>query len=330
MLNYLIRRIVIGLFTLVLITFLVYGLIRSMPGDPTAAARAGEDPSVKLDPERFKRMQEFFRLDQPWYQAYWTWLGQVLTGDLGRSWTQKTSVADAIGQRVGPTLLLSVTSLILANLLAVPLGIYSAARSGKFEERLGSTLLYMLYSLPSFVAALFLQILFAVKLRGTFLALPLYGMTSDGFESMSWLGQTWDVMWHMILPVFCFTYGALAFDCRFIRSNLHEVLRQDYIRTAKAKGVAPFNILVRHAFRNTLIPFVTMIGLTLPYLLSGAVILESILSWPGMGRLLFESITARDYETIMALTLIFAVLTLVSQLLADILYAVVDPRIAYS
>ena len=210
------------------------------------------------------------------------------------------------------------------------MGLYSAARSGKIDERISSTILYMLYSLPTFVAALWLQTFFALKMNGTIFELPLFGMTSDGFQQFTFLEKVGDLFKHLLLPVFCFTYGTLAYESRFIRANLQEVLRQDYIRTARAKGVGPFRVLVHHAFRNTLIPFVTLIGLTLPSLLSGAVILEKIFAWPGMGRLLYESFTARDYPLIMGLTLLFSVMTLVSQLLADILYAYVDPRVTYS
>jgi peptide/nickel transport system permease protein len=134
---------------------------------------------------------------------------------------------------------------------------------------------------------------------------------------------------HAILPIVCFTYGSLAYYSRFIRANMQEVIRQDYIRTARAKGVPPLQVIWRHAFRNTLVPLVTLIGLTLPHLLSGAVILEQIFTWPGMGRLYFEAIGQRDYNTIMGLTLMFSILTLLGQLFADILYAVVDPRVTY-
>jgi peptide/nickel transport system permease protein len=275
-------------------------------------------------------MREQYHLDEPWHVAYGLWLWDVVTGDLGWSYFQKMTVKAAIAERIGPTLMLSVTSLFLAYLLSIPLGLYSAARGGTPDERIMSTLLYMLYSLPVFVAALWLQTFFALKLNGTAFELPLFAMTSAGFEKLTFSEQVWDRFKHLLLPVFCFTYGTLAYETRFIRSNLNEVLRQDFIRTARAKGVSPRNILVRHAFRNTLIPFITLVGLTLPGLLSGAIILEKIFAWPGMGGLFYQSISARDYPVIMGLTLLFSVLTLLSQLLADILYAVFDPRISYS
>ncbi|MBX3436941.1 MAG: ABC transporter permease, partial [Planctomycetaceae bacterium] len=167
------------------------------------------------------------------------------------------------------------------------------------------------------------QLEFAVRLGW----LPLFGMVSDNHDSLSTGGKAQDIFWHALLPVTCYTYGSLAYYSRFIRANMQEVIRQDYIRTALAKGLGPVRVLWHHAFRNTLIPLVTLIGLTLPSLLSGSVIIEQIFSWPGMGRLFFESILERDYPTIMGLTLMFALLTLAGQLLADVLYAVVDPRV---
>ena len=326
---YLARRFLIGLLTLLLITFLAYGLIRMMPGDPLLVKMQAMDPGKEMRMEDLERMREMFGLNDVWYVAYFKWLGNLLQGDLGTSLSRHASVASLISERIGPTLLLSVSSLVLSYLLAIPLGLYATARNGRWDERTVSTTLYMLYSLPSFVAALGLQVLFAIKLNGTAWELPLFGMTSDNFEQMSFGEQAIDLFRHAILPVTCFTYGTLAFYSRFIRANMQEVIRQDYIRTARAKGAGPKRVLFRHAFRNTLIPLVTMIGLELPVLLSGSVILEQIFSWPGMGKLFFESIRERDYPTIMGLLLVFSILTLIGQLLADILYAIVDPRVSY-
>lgn len=330
MFNYLIRRVCIGSFTLLLITFVIYGLIRNMPGTPLTFALGEVDPSRKIREEDLERMTKAYGLDKPWYTAYFHWLGNLTRLDLGRSLYEKQPVVKVIGQRIGPTLLLSSTSLFLAYLLAVPIGLWSTVRSGRTDERLVSTLLYMLYSLPSFVAALLLLVLFAVKLEGTAWELPLRGITSANFSQLSAPAKVFDLLRHMLLPVICFTYGSLAYYSRFVRSNMQEVIRQDYIRTARAKGVGPFRVVVHHAFRNTLIPFVTLIGLTFPALLGGSVILEMIFTWPGMGLLFFESIARRDYPAIMGLTLMFSVLTLIGQLLADILYSVVDPRVTYS
>jgi peptide/nickel transport system permease protein len=330
MVSYLFRRFLIGLLTLVLITFVIYGLIRNMPGSPLDSDPAMMDPSKMPSKADIQRMVEIYGLDKPWYQAYFTWFGNALSLEFGHSYSQKKPVVDLIKQRVGPTLKLSVTSLVLTYLLAIPMGLFTTVRSGKPDERGLSFLLYMLYSFPSFVAALFLQLLFAVHFRDTWLELPLFGNTSSDYDTMSSMSQAWDSLAHMILPVTCFTYGSLAYYCRFVKANMEEVIQQDYIRTAKAKGLGPIRILLHHAFRNTLIPFVTLLGLTLPGLLSGAIILEQIFNWPGMGELFFFSIGTRDYPTMMALTLMFSILTLMGQLLADIMYAFVDPRISYT
>ncbi|MCH9652246.1 MAG: ABC transporter permease [Planctomycetes bacterium] len=323
MFSYLVRRLFIGVITLVLITFIIFGLIRNMPGTPISVNMAMIDPGKELNTADIKRMEKAYGLDKPWYQSYGVWVRNVLQMDFGRSISRKQPVARLIKERMGPTLILSLSSLLLTYLLAIPMGLYSSARQGKLDERTVGTILYMLYSFPSFVAALFLQIYLANKLGW----LPLYGMKSDGYASMTATQQAWDIFKHALMPVICYTYGSLAYYSRFIRANMHEVLRQDYIRTARAKGLGPITVLVKHAFRNTFIPLVTLIGLTLPSLLGGSVIIERIFSWPGMGQLYFESILERDYPTIMGLTLMFSILTLAGQLLADIFYAMADPRV---
>ncbi|QDV76182.1 ABC transporter permease [Botrimarina mediterranea] len=327
MVNYLLRRLGIGLLTLWMVTFVVYALVRHMPGTPLTVDQGNMHVGRQMSPEAIEQLKKVYGIDQPWYLGYWRWLGNVLQGDFGRSIPKNNKpVLKLITERAPATLLLSVTSLVLAYALSIPLGVWSASADGTVAERSVSTLLYALYSLPSFVAALYLQLLFYVRLGW----LPLYGMTSDGFVSMTTAEKAWDILLHSVMPIACFTYGSLAYYSRFVRANLQEVVRQDYIRTARAKGAGPKRVLWRHAFPNTLIPLVTLLGLTLPSLLSGAVILEQIFVWPGMGRLFFESISQRDYDTLMGLTLMFSVLVLVGQLLADILYAVVDPRVTYS
>jgi peptide/nickel transport system permease protein len=327
MLHYLVRRILIGLLTLLLISFVVYALVRHIPGTPLTSDPAMMNPSKMPSPADIKRWNHLYGLDKPWYEAYFVWLRNVVRLDLGQSIPNNNrAVLSLIGERVPRTLMLSATSLVLAYLLSIPLGLWSTVRSGSTVERTVSTALYMLYSLPEFVAALYLQLLFYTKLGW----LPLYGMSSDNYDTFSTFGKVWDLFQHALLPVTCFTYASLAYYARFIHANMQEVIRQDYIRTARAKGVPPWRVIWHHAFRNTLIPLVTLIGFTLPALLSGAVILEQIFTWPGIGQLFFESIGKRDYDTIMGLTLMFSVLTLVGQLLADVLYAVVDPRVSYS
>jgi len=330
MLSYLIRRLLLAGLTLLLVTFAVYALIRNMPGTPLTINMAEADPSKRISKEEQLRLERTYGLDKPWYIGYFIWLNKVRKGDLGFSMFQKEPVARSIAKRIGPTLLLSGTSLFLAYVLAVPLGLYFSGRSGKLDERAISLAMYMLYSLPSFVAALMLLTLFYQRLKGTDWALPLQGMISSNYAEMSPWSKLIDIGRHLILPLTCFTYGGLAYDSRFIKANMEEAMRQDYVRTARAKGNGYWRIIVVHAFRNTLIPFVTVLGLSLPALLGGAVILEGIFGWPGMGQLFFASVGNRDYDSIMGLTLMFTTLTLLGQLLADILYAFVDPRVTFS
>jgi len=324
---YLVRRVIFGLLTLVVITCFVYGLARNMPGTPLTVQLGETDPSRKFNPEDLERMKRIYGLDKPWPVGFAQWLSNVARGDLGRSISRKQPVATLIAERIGPTFLISGTALVLAWLTAIPLGLYASARSGRADERVSSLMLYVLYSFPTFVAALFLQIIFAVWLRGTGWELPLFGM-SDLPPDAPLLSRIGDVARHMILPVTCQTYVGLAYDSRFIKANMEEAVRQDYVRTARAKGAGPWRVLFRHAFRNTLVPLVTLLGLSLPGLIGGSVIIEQIFTWPGMGRLFFESIRERDYPTIMGLTLMFSVLTLLGQLLADLLYSAVDPRVS--
>lgn len=326
MFHYLVRRAAISLVTLLLITVIVYGLIRNIPGTPLTVDMAMMNPGKMASAADIKRFERLYGLDKPVYQAYFIWLGNVLQGDLGRSIPKNNRpVLGLILSRLPATLMITVTSLLLTYLFSIPIGLWATAKGGTTAERAVSTILYMLYSLPAFVAALYLQLLFYSKLGW----LPLFGMTSDNYATLTPAGKAWDLFRHALLPVVCFTYGSLAYYSRFIRANMQEVIRQDYIRTAKAKGVPPVRILWHHAFRNTLIPLVTLFGLTLPHLLSGAVILEQIFAWPGIGQLFFESISQRDYDTLMGLTLLFSVMALLGQLLADVLYAVVDPRVSY-
>lgn len=323
MLAFLVRRLSIGFLTLLLITCGVYGLVRAMPGSPITMVEDRGDLKRRMSEADRQALLKQYGLDKPWYEAYAKWITDMARGEMGRSFARKRPVADVINERIGPTLMLSSTSLVLAYLLSVPMGLYAVARSGKLDERIMGLSLYVLYSFPSFVAALMLQLFVSVRMGW----LPLYGMQSDEYATMSSLGKFWDLIKHAILPVVVFTYGSLAYYTRFIHANMQEVVRQDYIRTAQAKGLGPFAVIVKHAFRNTLIPFVTKIGLSLPSLLSGSVIIEKIFNWPGLGQLYFSAILERDYPVIMALTLIYSVLTLAGQLLADVLYALVDPRV---
>ncbi|MEZ6044750.1 MAG: ABC transporter permease [Planctomycetaceae bacterium] len=325
---FIIRRILISLVTLLIITFIVFGLIRNIPGNPfTIAVSEISDPGKMISKADALRLKQAYGLDKPWYESYFHWSLNLLKGDLGTSFDHKKPVTTVIADRFTATLILSISSMILTYLIAVPLGLYSTVYYATVQERTISVVLYILYSLPVMVAALLLQFYLAFK----FDLLPLTGMySSQDYENLSLFGKLWDVTKHAMMPIICSTYGSLAFLSRFVNSNMQEVIRQDYIRTARAKGLPPETVLLRHAFRNTLIPLITQLGLALPGLLGGSIIIEGIFQWPGMGQLFFESIGKRDYPVIMGLTLMFSILTLLGQLLADIFYAAADPRIRLS
>ncbi len=332
--------------TLFFITFIVYGLVRAMPGSPVTI-QEGFDPNRSMSEADRKEMEKYFALDKHWTIGYFVWAGRISpvvflvkdtfpfvrypfirfkSMDFGLSSREKSPVLKTIGSRIMPTLQLSITSLLITYLLSIPIGLYSSVNRGKPVERTLSLILYGLYSFPSFVAALLLLLVFYQYMPWDFMRLEP-GLHSANYANLGFWGKIIDNFKHMLLPTVCYCYGSLAYLSRFIKSNMEEVIRQDYIRTARAKGVSEFNVILRHAFRNTLIPFVTLIGLSLPGLVGGSVILESIFRWPGIGQLFLQAISWRDHFLIMGLVLMFSTLTLLGQLLADVLYSIVDPRI---
>lgn len=327
MLAYLTRRCLLAIFTLLLVTMIVYALARAMPGDP-AQLVAGEDPNKKMSAENIKRMRAIYGLDDSIPVGYVKWLRNVFRGDFGTSFTSRETVLKSIGTRIGPTLLLSVTSLVIVMGIAVPVGVFCTAYSGSWIERGISVALYSLYSLPSYVTGLLLLYFFYVYLKDSVWQLEPQ-MVSNEYGDLTPMAKVADIAKHMILPLICFSYGSFAYDARFVKANMEEQIRADYVRTARAKGAGSLRVYWRHAFRNTLIPFVTLLGLSLPSLVSGAVILEQVFTWPGMGTLYLSSINNRDYPVIMGIMTLLSVLTLLGNLLADIAYAFVDPRVSY-
>src|SRR5688572_809852 len=270
-------------------------------------------------------MRRDFGLDRHWTLAYLEWAGKFVRGDLGRSLHRHVPVSGMIAERLPATLLLSGVSIGIAFAVSIVLGLYSAKREGRPDEKALSALLYLGYSFPSYVAAILGALFFGVTLG----ILPLSGMRSPDHEELSAAGRIWDVARHMALPVSCYSLGYIAYYTRFLRVSLVSAMRSDFVRAARAKGLSENAVLVRHGLRNSLVPLVTLIGLSLPALVGGSVILEQIFAWPGMGRLFFEGIYTRDYPLIMGLTMMFSTLILAGSLLADLLYAVVDPRIRY-
>jgi peptide/nickel transport system permease protein len=270
-------------------------------------------------------MLSLYGLDKPIHVRYVTWLKRLMTFDFGDSLRNQRPVTELILERLPATLILNIASLFIALLISIPLGLYSALRQNSMFDKINGAVLYMLYSLPDFWVALLLIILFGVKLK----LLPIFGMETIHSGDLGFIQYWADRIRHMILPTVCLTYGSLAFLSRFVRGSTLEVIQQDYVRTARAKGLKEDTIVYGHVFRNTLIPILTLLGLLLPTLISGSIILEAIFSWPGIGALFYESVLARDYPTIMGLSFITSLLVLLSTLLADLLYAWADPRVTY-
>jgi peptide/nickel transport system permease protein len=256
---------------------------------------------------------------------YPMWLFNALTLDFGESYHDKRDVFDKIVERIPATVQLNFLAIIIGISMAIPLGILAAVRQGSKFDKVSGFILYILYSLPSFWIALLLMLLFSVKLGW----LPLTGIKSFDYSEFSLAGKAWDRILHLILPVICLMYRALAYDSRFTRGSLLEIIRQDYIRTARAKGLSERVVIGKHALRNALIPLITLFTFILPILISGSLIIEYIFSWPGTGLLFYESIFTRDYNVVMGISFLSAILILFSMLLADIMYAVVDPRVTY-
>jgi len=324
MLNYTIRRLLLLIPTLFGITVVTFVIVNLAPGNPVDLINRGE-MDARISPAAYHQMLHLYGLDEPLHVRYFIWLKRVGTLDFGTSFLDHRPVTEKILERLPATLTLNFWSLLIALVLAVPLGLYSALRQHSRFDKLGGTALYLLYSLPEFWVALLLIMFFGVKLK----LLPINGIQSMDARHFGFFGYWWDRTVHMILPVFCLTYGELAFLSRFVRGSSLEVIRQDYIRTARAKGLDETRIVYTHVFRNTLIPVLTLLGLLLPALISGSIILESIFSWPGVGNLFFTSVLARDYPVVMGLSTITAVMVLLSMLLADLLYAWADPRVTY-
>lgn len=309
---YLIKRIVYALIVLFMVSVVTFSIIRLAPGGPSLLA----DP--KLSKPEIAQIERQLGIDKPIPVQFVLWLTQILRGDLGKSFLYQTGNLETIMTRLPNTLILAGVSLLISILIAVPLGLYSAVRPyGALDQSLGVLSLISI-SIPVFWLGLLLIILFAVTLR----ILPAGGMASLGLED-----SLVDRVKHLILPVFVLSTAGIAEIMRYTRSSARNVLRQDFVRTARAKGLSEGTLQRRHVLRNALIPVVTIIGLQLPRLVGGAAVTETIFSWPGMGRLGVEAALSRDYPLIMAITLFVAVAVVAFNLIVDLIYPLLDPRI---
>jgi peptide/nickel transport system permease protein len=321
MIAYLAKRLAGFVPLLVGISFVSFMVMALAPGSPVDLMT---DMNPKASPEAREQLEKYYGLDQPLHVQYGLWLGRIATGDLGTSFSRdRRPVLDKITEALPVTLLINVLDLVLILALAIPIGIYSASRQYSLGDRITTVFVFVGFAMPGFWIALLAMMVFGEQLGW----LPISGLRSLDYDSMSMLGKAWDRISHLILPVGISAVTGLAGMSRYMRSSMLEVLRQDYIQTARAKGLSERVVTMRHALRNALLPVVTLLGLSIPGLIGGAVIGETIFAIPGMGRLFYTSVLARDYPVVMGITLIGALLTLVGNLVADLLYVAVDPRL---
>jgi peptide/nickel transport system permease protein len=319
---YLLRRFLYAILTFFGITIATFALIHSVPGDPVTFY-LGRSGITSVPKPILQAIRREYHLDEPLPAQYLYWLRGAVTLDFGRSVIDRRPVTERILEKLPNTLQLNGIAFALAALIGIPVGLWSATRSGRPIERASAMLFFLLYSLPSFWVALLLMQIFSVRLG----ILPLLGMTSDDYGNLGTAGGFTDRLQHLVLPVITLAYAQLAIFVRFSKSALTEVIRQDFITTARAKGAGEATVLWHHAFRNALIPLITLLGLTIPYLISGSVIVEQIFQWDGAGLLYYDAILARDYPTVMGLTVVTALVTLFAGVFADVLYAFADPRV---
>ncbi|MBB3113277.1 peptide/nickel transport system permease protein [Paenibacillus phyllosphaerae] len=313
MTEYLIRRTLQSILVMLLITVVTFILIHAAPGGPKQIYL-----SPNLSPEAAERQAANLGLDRPLPVQYFDWLGDLLRGDLGYTFKNNLPVGDLIWPTVGNTMILMGAAWLLSLIIAIPWGIYNSTREYGFSDQTASFIAYVGFAMPSFWFGIILQELFALKWD----LLPLSDMWSMGKE-----GDIGDLLMHMVLPVSVLTLGFLAGYVKYARSSMLEVLDQDYIRTARAKGLGERRVVFRHALRNALIPVITVLGLDLPILVAGAALTENVFNWPGMGRMFVQMATQREYSVLMATTILIAFFVIIGNLIADILYAVVDPRV---
>jgi peptide/nickel transport system permease protein len=311
--RYVISRLIQSAFLLILVTIIVFGLIHAAPGGPSAVMADTKLPAAQL-----ARMRANLGLDQPIPIQYLKWIRALARGDFGISYTDNRPVIDEIGQRLPNTLILAGTAFVLSLIIAIPLGIYSANRARSPADNVVSAASFIGLAIPVFWFGIVLIIIFSVKLQW----LPSSGMyTTNKPPSLP------DLLKHLVMPAIVLATPNIATFTRYIRASVLEVLGQDYVRTARAKGLGERSVVYQHVLRNALVPILTIIGVTLPIVVGGAAITESVFGWPGMGRLAVDAAFTRDYPVIMGITVLVAAFVILINLLTDLAYMLVDPRV---
>lgn len=359
---YLIRRFLLIIPTFLGISIITFLVVQLAPGNPVYLKLRSAGGAMSTDgvtPEIIEQTKKMYGLDRPLHERYVLWLGRLVTIDFGDSYKDHRPVRTRILEALPITLQINVLSLFIVYLVSIPLGVFSATHRESKRDKLLSLGLFLLYSLPSFWVAMLLMYFLgggggSMAMQNLFVSIfatlgiqdwavtkwllanvlhfrwfPIFGLNSFGADTWTWHRWLLDRLWYLVLPVFCLSYASLAYTSRFMRAGMIEVTRQDYVRTARAYGIAERTVIYKYAMRNALIPILTLLGEELPLLIGGSVIIEYIFSIPGMGRLAYEAILFRDYPLVMGVLSITAVLTLLGIILSDILYAMTDPRIKF-
>ncbi len=322
--RYILKRLLQAIPLLVGIATITFLIVYLAPGDPMDMYL---EPRFRrqVDPEVIELIRKKYGLDQPLHVQYVKWLGNLAKGDLGESFRYRRPVRSLIAERLPYTLQLAVLALFFDALVGIALGIISAVKQYSAVDKSVTVGSLVMYSIPGFWLALMLVLVFSVNL-GWF---PTSQTRSLDYDLLSWSGKVLDRLWHLVLPVFVLGVASAAGTARYMRNKLLEVLSEEYVLAARARGLRERTVILKHALRNALIPIVTIYGLALPFLLGGAVLIEKVFAWPGMGLLAVEAVGGRDYPVILATSMIAAVLVVLGNLLADVTYALVDPRVSY-
>lgn len=320
MFSYLTKRMLLMIPLIFGITLITFTVIHLAPGNPVEVQT---EMSLKVTVQAKENLKKLYGLDKPLHVQYLEWLARFAKLDFGKSFVDGRTVIDKIVERIPITLSINILSMLIIVIIAIPVGVLSATKQYSLFDKLSTVFVFIGFSTPTFWLALLLMILFGVNMG----LLPISGIQSIDVSEMGPFERVLDWIRHLILPVGISAFGGIAGLSRYSRSSMLEVIRQDYIKTARAKGLDESKVIFRHAFRNALMPIVTILGLSVPGLIGGGVIFETIFAIPGMGQLFYSSTMARDYPTIMGILVIGAILTLFGNLIADISYALVDPRV---
>ena len=323
MTRYIIRRILQAIPILLILSVLLFFMVRAAPGGPLAAAE--RNPNVTQ--EQIALLKKKLGLDQPLPIQYLRWMGGIFRGDLGQSIKFNRPVGEMIAERIPNTLLLVGTAFAVTLLIALPVGILSARKPYSLFDYTATTLTFVGQSLPVYWLGLALILIFYVALNNPITGMPLF--PSGGMYSVGKEGNLGNLVWHLVLPVTALSAEWAAWYSRFLRSSMLDVMHEDYVRTARAKGLTERVVYYKHALRNAILPLVTLFALDLPSLFAGALFVETIFSWPGMGRLFWDAARGRDYPVLLGVVMIDSVLIITANIMADLLYGMLDPRVKY-